>query len=165
VAADLGAPILASADIPIRLDPPQPTVVRHRLWAAGRELVITATSMGNPHCALFMDEPPSDALVAELGAALERHPAFPRRTNVEFIQVQGPDALRVRFWERGVGPTSASGTGAASAAVAAVLEERTGRRVRVVCDGGELDVAWPEGGTLTQTGDVEILYEGDWLAG
>jgi len=69
----------------------------------------------------------------------------------------------VRFWERGVGPTRASGTGAASAAVAAIVKGLVARRVRVVCDGGALDVEWPEGGRVRQTGEVEVLFEGGWL--
>jgi diaminopimelate epimerase len=69
----------------------------------------------------------------------------------------------VRFWERGVGPTRASGTGAASAAVAAILKGQTARRVTVECDGGVLEVDWPEGGTVRQVGEVEVLFEGEWL--
>ena len=69
-----------------------------------------------------------------------------------------PGELRVRFWERGVGYTKASGTGAASAAVAAVLAGRASRHVRVVCDGGVLEVEWPEGGSVRQVGEAEILF-------
>ena len=68
-------------------------------------LKVTATSLGNPHCAVFMDPPPDDAVLAALGSPLERHPLFPRRTNVEFVTVVAPHELRVRFWERGVGYT------------------------------------------------------------
>ena len=69
----------------------------------------------------------------------------------------------MRFWERGVGPTQASGTGSASAAVASILNGFVDRRVRVVCDGGVLEVDWPEGGHVHQVGEVEVLFEGDWL--
>lgn len=163
VETDLGPPILDSERIPMRLDVPREPVIRETLRAAGRDVVVTASSMGNPHCSIFLDEVASDALVAELGPALECHPAFPRRTNVEFVTVTGPGELRVRFWERGVGPTSASGTGAAGAAVAAMLEERIARAARVVCDGGVLEVEWPRGGSVRQVGEVELLYEGVWL--
>ena len=71
--------------------------------------------------------------------------------------------MRVRFWERGVGYTRASGTGAASAAVAAVLSGRTRRQVTVACDGGELEVEWPEGGDVRQVGEVEVVFEGGWI--
>ena len=163
VATDLGAPILDSRLIPVDLDPPAASVVDHRLQAAGQPVVVTATSLGNPHCAVFLEAVPDDGLIATLGPALESHPFFPRKTNVEFVTVTGREELRVRFWERGVGPTRASGTGAASAAVAAMLKGLTGRRVFVRCDGGTLEVEWPEDGPVTQVGDVEVLFDGEWL--
>ncbi len=129
-----------------------------------RILHVTATSMGNPHCAVFVDTPPGDAVLFSLGPALEHHPRFPNRTNVEFVAVESRSAIRVRFWERGAGYTRSSGTGSASAAAAAILHGRVDRKLAVHCEGGTLEVDWPEGGTLRQVGDVEILAEGDWLA-
>ena len=165
VVTDLGAPILESARIPVDLRPPVPRVIDQWLDLGGREVAITATSMGNPHCAVFLDVPADDALLTTMGPALERHPFFPRRTNVEFVTVVSRQRLRVRFWERGVGYTRASGTGSASAAVASIITGRADRELTVECDGGELTVAWPEGGTVRQTGEVEVLYEGEWVAG
>ncbi|HEX9187021.1 MAG TPA: diaminopimelate epimerase [Vicinamibacteria bacterium] len=165
IVTDLGPPALGSADVPVALDPPRGTVVDHPLEAAGRSVLVTATSMGNPHCAVFLDQPADDRLLRALGPALERHPFFPKRTNVEFVTVVSPSEIRVRFWERGVGYTMASGTGSASAVVASIVTGRTGRRVAAVCDGGTLEVEWPEGGSVRQTGEAEILFEGDWLAG
>jgi diaminopimelate epimerase len=164
IGTDLGPPGLGSLDVPVALDPPTDRVVDHPLEAAGRRVRVTATSMGNPHCAVFLDEPAEDALLKSLGPALEFHPFFPKRTNVEFVTVLSPSEIRVRFWERGVGYTMASGTGSASAVVASIVTGRTGRSVRAVCDGGTLEVEWPEGGSVRQTGEAEILYEGDWLA-
>ena len=163
VVTDLGAPILESERIPVALAAPRAPVIGEEIEVAGEKVQATLTSMGNPHCALYYDAPPSDEVVHRLGAALERHPMFPRRTNVEFITVVSRSEIRVRFWERGVGPTSASGTGAASAAVASIVNGFTGRDVRVVCDGGVLEVSWPEGGVLRQTGEVEVLFSGEWL--
>jgi diaminopimelate epimerase len=163
VATDLGPAILESDRIPVALHPPQPRVVDHPLVAAGREVRVTATSLGNPHCAVFLDAPPDDALLATLGPALECHPFFPRKTNVELVVVTRRDEIRVRFWERGVGPTQSSGTGSASAAVAAILNGRADRKLHVVCDGGTLEVEWPEGDHVRQLGEVEILFEGEWL--
>ena len=163
VATDLGAPRLGSDEIPCRIEPPRPLVLGHPLGALGRRVEVTATSLGNPHCAVFTREPPDDAEVALLGPALESHAFFPQRTNVEFVTVTSRGELRVRFWERGVGPTSASGTGAASAAVAAMLHGLVDRSVRVVCDGGVLEVEWPEDGHVSQVGEVELLFEGEWL--
>lgn len=164
VLTDLGVPRLGSGDIPLALPAAIDPVIDLPLEVAGGTLKVTATSLGNPHCAVFMEQPPDDAALTALGSRLERHPLFPRRTNVEFVSVIGPHDLRVRFWERGVGYTRASGTGAASAAVAAILKGFVQSPVRVVCDGGELMVEWPEGGAVQQTGEVEILFEGNWLS-
>jgi len=164
ILTDLGAPALGSQDVPVALEPPAATVIDHSLEAGARRVLVTATSMGNPHCAVFLEQEADDALLRELGPLLERHPFFPKRTNVEFVTVLGPAQIRVRFWERGVGYTMASGTGSASAAVASIITGRTGRKLKAVCDGGTLEIDWPEGGNLRQTGEAEILYEGDWLA-
>jgi diaminopimelate epimerase len=145
------------------LDPPVPRVVDHPLVVGGETVRVTATSLGNPHCAVFLDAPADDALLWRLGPLLENHTFFPRRTNVEFVSVPSRSELRVRFWERGVGYTRASGTGSASAAVAAIVKGVADRRLSVVCDGGTLEVEWPEGGHVRQVGDVEIVFEGDWL--
>jgi diaminopimelate epimerase len=163
VVTDLGAPILESERIPVALAAPLAPVIGHEIEVTGQRVRATLTSMGNPHCALFYDSPPSDETVRSLGSVLETHALFPNRTNVEFITVVSRGEIRVRFWERGVGPTSASGTGAASAAVASILNGFTDREVKVVCDGGVLDVSWPEGGVLRQTGEVEVLFSGEWL--
>lgn len=163
IATDMGAPRLASAQVPIAVDPPREPVIGHPVEAAGRTISVTATSMGNPHCAIFLDELADDALLTTLGPALENHPLFPERTNVEFVTVVSRSEIRVRFWERGVGPTEASGTGSASAVVASILNGHTDREVRAVCDGGILEIRWPEGGSLHQIGEAEILFEADWL--
>ncbi|HXY38120.1 MAG TPA: diaminopimelate epimerase [Vicinamibacteria bacterium] len=163
IATDLGRPALGSRDVPAALEPPTDRVLDHPLQAAGRAVRVTATSMGNPHCAVFCDAVADDALVQQLGPALERHPFFPQRTNVEFVTVLSRQEIRVRFWERGVGYTQASGTGAAGAAVASIVSGRAERRLRVVCDGGALEVEWPEDGSLKQTGEAEILFDGEWI--
>jgi diaminopimelate epimerase len=164
VETDLGAPLLRSDQVPCALDPPQGPVLDHPLEAAGQRVLVSAISMGNPHCSLFLERAADDALVALLGPALERHPFFPRRTNVEFVTPLSRSELRVRFWERGVGPTAASGTGSAGAFVAAFLKGLVERRARVVCDGGALELEWPEGGSVLQVGPVEVVFEGEWLA-
>ncbi len=164
VDTDLGTPILNSQAIPIDIDPPAERVVDLPLEVLGRQLRITVTSLGNPHCAVFVEAPPDDASLTELGRALEHHRVFPRRTNVELVVVLSDRRLRVRFWERGVGLTQASGTGAASAAVAAMLSGRVSRSVVVDCDGGSLEVSWPEGGRVSQVGETELVLEGHWLA-
>ena len=165
VRTDLGPAVLAPAAIPVAQGGTAAgPVVDHPLTAHGRTVSVTATSLGNPHCAVFLESPAPDALIQELGPALETHAFFPRRTNVEFVTVVARDRLRVRFWERGVGYTRSSGTGAASAAVASILKGLVDRRVSVECDGGILEVEWPEGAHVMQVGEVELLFEGEWLA-
>jgi diaminopimelate epimerase len=109
-----------------------------------------ATGMGNPHCTFFVAD--AEAMdLATFGRAHETHPLFPQRTNVELVEVRGPDRLRLRIWERGTGVTLASGSCACAAAVAAARRGLTGRQVTVEVDGGTLFIDWAE--------------DGVWLAG
>ena len=163
IVTGLGPAILRSDLIPMILNPPREPILDEPLLVGGETVLVSVTSLGNPHCAVFVDTVADDALVARLGPALEWHPAFPVRTNVEFVTVVSRQEIRVRFWERGVGPTLASGTGSGSAFVAAVLKGLVDRKARLVCDGGTLEAEWPEGGHVRQVGEVELLFEGDWL--
>jgi diaminopimelate epimerase len=163
IVTGLGPAILRSDLIPMSLTPAREPVLDEPLVIGGETVRVSVTSLGNPHCAVFLDKVADDALVARLGPALERHPVFPVRTNVEFVTVTSRQEIRVRFWERGVGPTLASGTGSGSAFVAAVLKGLVDRKARLVCDGGTLEAEWPEGGDVRQVGEVEILFEGEWL--
>lgn len=121
----------------------------------------SALSVGNPHCVLFV--PDADhAPVATLGSAIEQHPLFPARVNVEFVSVTGDDRLRMRVWERGAGITRACGTGACAAAVAAHRSGRTGRKVEVVLDGGTLLIDWrPSDGHVLMTGPTALSFQGE----
>ena len=120
----------------------------------------TFVSMGNPHYVIFVDD--IDAVdVATRGAMLEYHPRFPERCNIEFAQVRD-DGIRMRVWERGSGITMACGTGACATAVAAAVTGRSGRRSRVIMDGGTLDIEWREtDGHVYLTGPATIAFEGD----
>jgi diaminopimelate epimerase len=120
-----------------------------------------AVSMGNPHCVLFVQNA-QNAPVATLGPALERHPWFPSRTNVEFVEPRPDGALRMRVWERGAGITLACGTGACAAAVAANLRGIAGRRVKLILDGGELDIDWRESDDhVLMTGPARFSFAGE----
>ena len=105
----------------------------------------TATGMGNPHCTFFVDDVDSVDL-AQLGAVFEHHPLYPERTNVQFAQIIGPDHIRMRVWERGVGITLASGSSSCATAVAAARRGLTGRSVRMDLDGGTLQIDWRDDG-------------------
>ncbi len=118
-----------------------------------------ATGMGNPHCTFFVED--ADAVDLEaLGAKFEHHPLFPERTNVQFAHVIGPDHLRMRVWERGVGVTLASGSSSCAVAVAAARRGLTGRRVGLTLDGGEIAVDWREDGAW-MTGTTAHVFNGE----
>ncbi|TVQ31936.1 MAG: diaminopimelate epimerase [Phycisphaeraceae bacterium] len=122
-------------------------------------------SMGNPHFVTFLDEPPKSqsAELAHLGAAIERHPAFPNRINIEFVHAPLRDRAFVLPWERGVGFTLASGTGACAALVAGVLAGRLDREAEIGSPGGALRVRWDEAsGRVFLDGPATIVSEGDW---
>src|SRR5216110_3569104 len=143
--ADMGEPQLAPDDIPFIPPVLIERVVNYPLPADGNIFAITACSTGNPHCSLFVDEL-SDSYVEKIGPLLERHPAFPNRTNVEFIHVLNDREIEVRFWERGVGYSYASGTGSCGAAVASILNGKTAKRVTVHAKAGDLIVEWMDTG-------------------
>jgi diaminopimelate epimerase len=161
-AADMGLPGLRPEVIPFIASTPVDRVVDYPLDVDGESVRITACSTGNPHCSLFLDELDED-VIHRLGSKLERHHAFPNRTNVEFIRVLNDRELQVEFWERGVGPTWASGTGSCGATVAAILNGRTGRDVMVLTRAGKLRVEWPENGRLRLTSTAKVVAEGRYL--
>lgn len=118
-----------------------------------------AVNIGNPHCVFFV--PDAEAIdIERLGPAIERHPLFPARTNVEVATVLSPDRIRMRVWERGVGVTLACGSGACATLVAAARRKLTGRHATVVVDGGELEIEWLKDGHVRMTGPVAISYRG-----
>jgi diaminopimelate epimerase len=119
----------------------------------------TFVSMGNPHYVIFTDNVDQ---VGETGRALEYHPAFPQRCNIEFARVENDGSIRTRVWERGSGITLACGTGACATAVAAALTGRTGRKSSIVMDGGTLDIEWRESDNhVYMTGPAEFVFDGE----
>ena len=127
----------------------------------GAEHIASAVSTGNPHCVLFVDDA-EQAPVATLGPRIETHPMFPERTNVEFATPLGGDRVRMRVWERGVGITSACGTGACATAAASFRRGLTGRKVEVVLDGGSLTIELRERDShVLMTGPATLAFKGD----
>lgn len=158
----LGLPRLAAKDIPFNDGQSLDRVVDYPFFVVKRTFPVTCVSLGNPHCSLFFDALPAPGEWRTIGAGIETHPFFPQRTNVEFIRVVDRRTIEVRFWERGVGETLASGTGSAAAAAAAMIKGLTGRAVTVRTALGSLKVEWPEGGELLQTGPAEVVFSGDY---
>jgi diaminopimelate epimerase len=150
---------------PARLDWREIPVARecdtlHMPISAGDLRDPVGVNVGNPHAVFFVKD--AEAVPIEtLGPPLETDPFFPQRVNVEAVSVLGPDRLRMRVWERGVGVTQACGTGACATAVAAVRRGLTGRRVEVVLDGGPLTIEWREAdGHVLMTGPVATAFTG-----
>lgn len=159
---EMGTPRFHSSEIPVILPAPLERVIRQPLKVTGQTVEITATSMGNPHCSIFVED--FEQLDwRRLGAEIETHTVFPDRTNVEFIRVLNRQEIEVRFWERGCGETLASGTGSCGAALAAMLNELTERKVKVITAAGELIVEWQSDNTVVQTGEASAVFRGEWL--
>ncbi|MFN8544839.1 MAG: diaminopimelate epimerase [Candidatus Binatia bacterium] len=158
VAIEMGRASFVARDVPMRGI--RGEAVRTPLEVAGERLEVTALTVGNPHCVVFTDRP-DEAEARRLGPLLERHAAFPHRTNVQLATPRGRDRVEIRIWERGAGYTLASGSSSCAAAAAAV---RCGHcdagRVTVVMPGGELTVDVRPDWSLRLEGPVEEICTG-----
>ena len=127
----------------------------------GERLEIGAVSMGNPHAVIRVADVDA-APVAELGAQLQQHPAFPESVNVGFLQIVDPAHARLRVYERGAGETLACGSGACAAVVVGRLWQELEARVRVQVRGGELTIEWGGvGQPVFMTGPAETVFQGE----
>ena len=149
---NMGHPQLDWRDIPLARD-----VDIDALPIEGAPL---ATGMGNPHCTFFVEDAEAIDLAA-LGAKTEHDPLYPERTNVQFAHVIGPDHLRMRVWERGVGITLASGSSSCATAVAAHRKGLTGKTVKIDLDGGQIAIDWREDG-VWMSGATAHVFDGIW---
>jgi diaminopimelate epimerase len=162
--ADMGRPTLEPSKIPFSPGVPVPDrIVDFPLDVDGTTVRISACATGNPHCSVFVDEL-DPRRIATLGPRLESHPAFPNRTNVEFVHVLDRGNIEVRFWERGAGPTPASGTGSCGATVASILNGRTDRKVVVHAEKGQLEVEWTAEDRLSLIASASVIAEGHYVA-
>jgi diaminopimelate epimerase len=160
VTVDMGEPILQGDRIPTTLPGNPP--VNAPLTVGDLTLSVTCASMGNPHCVTFVDDL-TDALVLGVGPRIETHPAFPRRTNVEFVKVQGRSEATMRVWERGSGETMACGTGACGMLVAGVLAGKFDRKITGHLRGGDLQLVWSESDNhVYMTGPAVEVFSGEW---
>ncbi len=160
VSVDLGEPILLRERVPMNGDPGM--VIDEELSLNGVKFNITAVSMGNPHTVIYVDDV-ENFPVHKYGPMIENNPLFPRRTNVEFVQVLNRSEVIQRTWERGSGETMACGTGASAVTVAGVLTKRTDRVIQVHLRGGNLDIEWNEKDNhVYMTGPAVEVFEGVW---
>jgi diaminopimelate epimerase len=178
VRVDMGEPMLEPEKIPVkivessklevqgskentlRLTPYASPIIDFPLKAGDKEFKITCVSMGNPHAVIVVEDVDGFDL-GKYGPLIENHDIFPKRINVEFIQVVDHGNIKMRVWERGSGETMACGTGASAAAVAANLKGLTGRRVSVMLPGGELSIEWSEDNHVYMTGPAEEVFSGE----
>lgn len=158
IVVDMAAPELNPADIPFTADQ-QAVLYPLDVPDAGRHC-IAIISMGNPHAVLTVDNVDT-APVSELGPVIEHHERFPNRVNVGFMQIITKDHIRLRVFERGVGETSACGTGACAAVVGGILQGLLEQSVTVTLPGGDLTVKWQGGDSpVMLSGPATRVYEG-----
>ena len=138
IKADIGKPILERNKIPMKGK--GNFCINQELKLDGKKVRINSLSLGNPHTVIFVDEFGKDW--KRVGSLVENHPIFPKRTNVEFVKILSSKSIRLKIWERGVGETLASGTGACAATVAGVLNHKLDRKVKAEFDHGELRIEW-----------------------
>lgn len=160
VELEMPPPLLEPKRIPTTLGEEGP-LVDVRLEVLDEVLEVTCVSLGNPHCVVFVDDPEQVPL-SRLGPAIETHPAFPERTNVEFAAVRSRGELEQRTWERGTGETLACGSGACAVAVAGVLSGRSDRELEIRLRGGTLGLRWPaDQGPVWLVGPAAHVFDGE----
>jgi diaminopimelate epimerase len=138
-------------------------VAEETLDVAGEAVKVTTLAVGNPQCVQLVKELPDRERFNRLGPALSAHRRFPEGTNVEFAVVEAPNRVRILIWERGVGPTHASGTGACASAIAAIAHGGADRDIEVIAPGGSQRVEWRDDG-IYLTGWAEVVFDGSWVA-
>ena len=163
VTVDMGIPKLEAAQIPTTLgSSPNSQVINSPIEYRGHKLFATCVSMGNPHCVIFVPEA-TDELVLAIGPLIEVDTRFPKKTNVEFVEVLSPGEVRQRTWERGSGETWACGTGASAVCVAGVLTGHTERQILNSLRGGQLRLRWDENSNhVFMTGPAVEVFSGQW---
>jgi len=159
VRSNMGTPRFDRAEIPMIGAPGQ--VLEEPLDIDGETYRITCANVGNPHAVVFVDDA-TQVPLSVIGPKIEHHPAFPKRTNVEFVNVLDRGNIVMRIWERGSGITMASGSGSCGSALASMITGRVDRRVNVHLVFGALTVEWAEDGCVYQEGPATDVFTGEW---
>ena len=159
VRVNMGHPRLTRGEIPMTGDDGA-KVVAEPLTILDRTFQITCASMGNPHCVIFVDDAEGFP-VSTYGPLIENHELFPRRTNVEFVQIISRTEVRQRTWERGAGETLACGTGSSAVTAACVLNGLTEKKILNHLSGGDLEMEWAEDGNIYMTGPAVEVFSGE----
>lgn len=159
IRVDMGEPILTTELIPAISINEQ--IINETIDIEGKEENITCVSMGNPHTVIFKQHV-GEMNIEEIGKKIEIHKMFPRKTNVEFVEVINKELLNMRVWERGAGETLACGTGACATLVAASVNGLSKRKATVQLLGGNLEIEWSEENNhVYMTGDATFVFEGE----
>ena len=157
VEVDMGEPVLLPEHVPFDAPAQAPS---YTLDHDGQSYTIGVVSMGNPHAVLIVDDVES-APVVELGTTLEKHPRFPNKANIGFMQIIDRNTIKLRVFERGVGETKACGTGACAAVVAGQQQGLLNAKVTAHLTGGDLSIDWQgPGHPLLMNGPTTHVYEG-----
>ena len=156
VSVEMGSPIFEASKIPFIANTDEQT---HQVSVGGQNIEFAVASMGNPHAVIFVDDVESTD-VRQIGSQLEVDDRFPKRTNVQFVQVQSRSSIIQRIFERGVGETMASGSGACAAVAVARKQNRVDSTVCVNMPGGNLEIHQYENESLLMTGPTEFSFEG-----
>jgi diaminopimelate epimerase len=160
VKVDMGEPILLRERIPMQGEAGM--VIDEPLPLDGVKFSITAVSMGNPHAVIYVEDV-KNFPVEKYGPIIENCQLFPKRTNVEFVEILNNREVRQRTWERGSGETLACGTGASAVTVAGVLTKKTDRKITVHLNGGDLETEWSENDNhVYLTGPAVEVFDGVW---
>ncbi|MEK6796790.1 MAG: diaminopimelate epimerase [Spirochaetota bacterium] len=158
VTVDMGTPCLNGLAVPTTIDAPR--VIDRPLTVNGKDYRFTAVSMGNPHAVIYVENVAAFP-VTTIGPLIENHPTFPKRVNVEFVEILSRKEVRQRTWERGSGETLACGTGASAVCVAGVLTGKTDRTLVVHLTGGDLSITWPsDDAGVRMTGNAVEVFSG-----
>ncbi len=160
VRVNMGLPRLLRVEIPMTGEA-DVQVVAEPLMVLDRTFRITCVSMGNPHCVIFVDDV-ENFPVSTYGPLIENSELFPRRTNVEFVQIISRNEVRQRTWERGAGETLACGTGSSAVMAACVLNGLTEKQILNHLSGGDLEMEWAEDGSIYMTGPAVEVFSGEF---
>lgn len=174
VRVDMGEPVFEPENIPVNLKKwivkntgykglykynDRDIVLDRPLRIKDKVFKITCVSMGNPHGVIFVEDL-DDFPVNKYGPIIENHPVFPKRINVEFVEIISYDEIRMRVWERGAGETLACGTGACASMVASCIKGKAGRKAKVYLSGGELLIEWGDDSHVYMTGPANKVFDG-----
>ncbi len=159
VNVDMGIPYWKSKEIPVTVDSEE--CINYPLEIDGKTYIISCVSVGNPHAIIFVDDV-ENMDIESIGSKIECHPLFPRKINVEFVQLIDKSRVRMRVWERGAGETEACGTGACATALICAKLGHTERKVEVILNGGSLEIDWRDDNHIFMKGEARLVFEGEY---